>query len=309
MRRDNLGKFNGFVVLMALSLGAASCVSESAAGEGDLSLAVGGGAALQRGFPHTEGGAEFAFVDGWSMQFTKYVVVVGDVVLTDPSSGEEVGSFAGPVIVDLTEGGGLNHELTVVTGLPARRLDIGFSFLGATEGAANQNADQSDVEIMIAEGLSFLIEGEASRDSEVVGFRFHLPVSSRYYQCNNGVDQTRGIAIEANKTTDALIYAHALHLFWDTLAAGDEDLRFDAFAAVAGEDGVVDEQELLQQDLTDLRDAEGDPLVDVDGHRVVYNSGSFLHPDELNLLAFLYYAARAGVHFNGVGFCLMESLD
>jgi hypothetical protein len=285
------------------------CVSESAAGEGDLALAVGGGAALQQGFPYTEGGAEYAFVDGWSLQFTKYVVVVGDVRLSDPDSGDEVGSFDGPVIVDLTEGGGLNHELAVVTGLPARRLDIEFSFLQARESATNQNAGQDDVDTMVAEGLSYVVEGEASRDGENVEFRFHLPVASRYYRCNNGVDQTRGIAIEADKTTDALIYAHALHLFWDTLAAGDEDLRFDAFAAMAGEDGVVDEQELRDQDLTDLRDADGEPLLDADGHRIIYNSGSFLEPDELNLQAFLYYAARAGVHFNGVGFCLMERLD
>lgn len=309
MKRVSMCRMSLLFLVAIVSFGAWGCVSESSAGEGDLVLSAGGGAALQKGFPHSEGGALHEFVDGWSLQFDKYIVVIGDVVLSEQGSGEEVGSFSGPVIVDLTEDGGLNHELATITGLPARRLDIEFSFLQATDEASNQNAAESDVEVMIAEGLSYIIEGEATREGETVAFSFHIPVSSRYYQCNNGVDQTRGIAIEADKTTDALIYAHALHLFWDTLAAGDEDLRFDAFAAVAGEDSVVEVEELVDQDLTDLRDADGEPLTDEAGHRVIYNSGSFLGPDELDLQAFFYYATRAGVHFNGVGFCLMEPLD
>lgn len=309
MKYTSIGRMTLLFLVTIVSLGAWGCVSESSAGEGDLALAAGGGAALQQGFPHSEGGVLYEFVDGWSLQFDTFIVVIGDVVLSEQDSGEEVGRFDGPVIVDLTENGGLNHELAVIEDLPARRLDIEFSFLRASAEAINQNAAQSDVDLMIAEGLSYLIVGEATRDGETVTFSFHIPVSSRYYQCNNGLDQTQGIAIEADKTTDAMIYAHALHLFWDTLAAGDEDLRFDAFAAVAGEDGVVEVDELVDQDLTDLRDANGEPLSDVDGHRVIYNSGSFLGPDELNLQAFFYYATRAGVHFNGVGFCLMEPLD
>ena len=69
-------------------------------GEGDLTLSVGGGAALQQGFPYTEGSVEYAFVDGWTLSFTKYVVVLGGIKLTDPSDGGVVGEWAGPAILD-----------------------------------------------------------------------------------------------------------------------------------------------------------------------------------------------------------------
>ena len=96
--------------------------------------------------------------------------------------------------------------------------------------------------------------------------------------------------------------------FWDTLAAGDESLRFDAFAAVAGDDDLVTNDELRQQDLTDLRDENGDPLKDNDGKTVYYNDGGSLPADQQNLEAFLNYAARSSIHFNGVGLCATADL-
>jgi hypothetical protein len=284
------------------------CVGEDAAGTGDLQLAVGGGTALQEGFPHDEGGVEIAFVDGWSLQFEKYVVVVADVALRNPESGKVVAEFAGPVALDLKAENLPAQDLNVFENVPAVRLDIAFSFQNATAEVENRNVRPDDLDEMIANGWSYLITGTATKDATTIDFRFGLSVAARYYDCINGKDGTQGIAIESNKRIGAFIYAHALHLFWDTLAAGDEDLRFDAFAAVAGDDGVVTVEELAEQDLTDLRDAHGEPLRDGQGNRVFYNDGGMLPLDQQNLAAFLNYAARAGVHFNGVGLCNLESL-
>lgn len=301
------GALLGFLSMGALfpTLG---CVSENAAGTGHLALSAGGGQALAQGFPHSEGAVTHAFVDGWALTFTKYVLVIGDIKLLDPASGLEVGGFKGPVILDLKAGSGQNHEVALIRDLPARRLDIAFSFLAATAQSENRNAAPGDVAAMIGEGLSFLVAGQASRGGRTIDFNFGLAVAARYHDCLNGKDGTRGIAIERNKTTGAVIYAHALHLFWDTLAAGDEDLRFEAFAAMAGPDNLLTAGELAQQDLTDLRDGNGDPLLDNQGNRVLYNDGGILPPNRLNLKAFLEHAARSSVHFNGVGLCASESL-
>lgn len=297
-------------VLLPLFLMAGGCVSEDTAGKGDLALAVGGGKALQEGFPYNnEGGKERAFVDGWSMEFTKYVVVIGDVVLRDPAGGRIAGELPGPVGLDLKAGGGGDADLETILDLPAKRLDIEFSFLKASANAENANVDEDDWEHMVSEGLSYLIEGVATRDGTSIRFSLGLSVASHYYDCINGKDGTKGIAIESNKTTGAYIYAHPVHLFWDTLTTGDETLRFDAFAAVANEEGLVTEEDLLLQDLTDLRAADGQPLRDTNGDRVYYNDGGLLPPDSLNLKAFVERAARDGVHFNGVGLCRVESLE
>ena len=283
------------------------CTSEDAAGEGSLRLQAGGGKALETGFPYTEGGVEYAFVDGWSLQFTHYVVVIGDVKLSDGDS--VVGSWDGPAIIDLKKGSGSNHDIVTLEGLPATRLDLQYRFFEASEKAENRNTDEIIAEEMIENGYSYWIEGDASKDGDTVHFLLRLKTPTLYTDCINGKDQTKGIAIEANKTIGAFIYAHALHLFWDTLAAGDESLRFDAFAAVSdaeGEPETVTESELAYQDLTDLKDASDDPLRDEDGSRVFYNSGSVLPQDSLTLKTFVEYAARYGVHFNGVGLCLSE---
>ena len=294
---------------IAFMLFAVGCTSEDAAGEGSLLLQTGGGKALETGFPYTENGVEYAFVDGWSVQFTHYIIVVGDVRLTDPDDGSIVGSWDGQAIIDLKKGSGSNHDVVTLENLPARRLDLEYRFFQASESAENRNADADIVEEMIADGYSYWIEGDAGKDGRMVHFLLRLSTPTRYYDCINGKDQTKGIAIEANKTIGAFIYAHALHLFWDTLAAGDENLRFDAFAAVAdagGDPDTVTEIELARQDLTDLRDADGKPLRDTDGSRVFYNDGGVLPPDSLTMKTFVEYAARYGVHFNGVGLCLSE---
>jgi len=295
---------------MALLIIGAGCTSEDAAGEGSLRLQAGGGRALETGFPYTEGGVEYAFVDGWSLQFTRYVLVIGDVELSDPQSGAVVGSWPGPAIIDLKKDSGTQHEVVTLEGLPAKRLDLEFRLQIATGQAENRNVDADVAEEMISEGYSHWIEGDAGKDGESVHFILRLKTPTRYYDCINGKDMTKGIAIEASKTIGAFIYAHALHLFWDTLAAGDESLRFDAFAAVSDAEGdseTLTESELANQDLTDLLDADGEPLRDSDGSRVFYNDGGILPSDSLTLKTFVEYAVRYGVHFNGVGLCLSEA--
>ena len=307
----NTTRFKRTVAACSSALLLLSCVSEDTAGEGNLALELGGGAALRDGFPYDEGAVTYEFVDGWELTFDKYVVAVGDVILSEQDDGSEAATWEGPKVTDLAAGSTGSEDLATVEGLPARRLDFGFSFLPPSLNDDTSSADAEDVSLMVKNGWSFLVEGEAvnAEKGRTVRFRIGLPVAARYYKCINGEDTTQGVAIEDNKTSGVYIYSHAVHLFWDTLASGDEDLRFDAFAAVAGDDDLVTEEELKDQDLTDLKDENGDPLVDADGKKVTYNDGGLLPTDEWDLYHFVKYAARASAHFNGTGLCSVESLD
>lgn len=293
--------------LVAALATAGGCTGEDLAGTGDLSLSVNGGGALRDGFPYYEGDVLVDFVDGWELQFTEYVLAIGDVELIDPESGEVVTSWAGPLLVDPAKSASGAEEFLTLTDIEATRHDFGFSFVEPRAGDEVTSADADDVQEMVDHGWSLLVGGEATRDEQTIGFHVGLPVPTRYTSCINGVDKTDGIAIEADKTTEAYVYAHAIHLFWDTLATGDEDLRFDPWAAVAGEDDVVTADELATQDLLDLRDADGAPLLDGNGNPVSYNTGGLIEGH--TLLDFVMYAARAGAHFNGVGLCRMDPLD
>lgn len=298
----------GLVVLSVWAC--ASCVGEDTAGSGGFALEVSGGGALREGFPYTEGSATHTFVDGWELDFEKYVLAVGDVRFSEQNSGAEVARWDGPKIMDLAASATGAEALTTVEELPARRLDFGFSFLAPNSVPSQSSAMAEDVRLMIEKGWSLLVAGLATHPASgrSVRFRIGLPVAAQYYECINGKDTTKGVAIEANKTTGALVYAHGIHLFWDTLASGDEDLRFEAFAAMAGEDDLVTEEELRSQDLTDLRDAHGDPLLDEQGQRVLYNDGGLLPPKEWTLYHFVRQAARASAHFNGIGLCKVKDL-
>ena len=259
----------------------------------------------------TPTGEIYAFADGWELGFDKYIVAVGKVRFEEQDDGAEVETWAGPKVMDLAAGATGSEALVDIEGLPARRLDVGFSFVAPKKLPDVSTASSDDVQLMIDNGWSLLVEGEANHpeSGRTVRFRLGLPVASRYFECINGKDTTRGIAVEASKTTGAYIYAHAIHLFWDTLASGDEDLRFEAFAAMAGDDDLVTEEALKAQDLTDLRDANGDPLVDAEGCAVVYNDGGLLPPGEWTLYHFVQYATLASAHFNGIGLCKSESLE
>ena len=289
---------------------AAGCVSEDTAGEGSLTLEVSGGEALRTGFPYTENGITTAFVDGWQVRFTKYIIAIGDVVFTEQEDGNEVEGWPGPVALDLAGSPGGSETLCTINGLPAQRLDFGFSLLAPTAKTATTSANADDIALMVQNSWSFLVAGEAVNQEKgrTVQFRIGLPIAAEYSKCMNGKDTTLGISIEANKTIGAYIYAHAIHLFWDTLASGDEDLRFDAFAAMAGDDGLVTEEDLKNQSLTNLVDENGAPLRDESGHVVVYNDGGLLPPSEWTLYHFVKYAARASVHFNGTGLCVAKDL-
>ncbi|MBN2524880.1 MAG: hypothetical protein JXR76_00715 [Deltaproteobacteria bacterium] len=304
-----------FTYTFGLTLGlftmlTSACVSEDTAGKGSLSLDVSGGAALREGFPHAEGTVTYAFSDGWEADFDKFIITIGNVVLTEQDDGAEVARWAGPKVMDLAAAATGSETLTTLDDLPARRLDLGFSIVPPTKLPGGSNADTADIQLMIQNSWSALIEGTARHPATArsIQFRFGLPLKVRYYECLNGKDKTLGIAIEANKTIGAFVYPHAIHLFWDTLATGDEDMRFEAFAAVAGDDMVVTEEELKNQDLTNLLDATGGPLVDDQGRSVLYNDGGLLPPSEWTLYHFVLRQARESVHFNGIGLCKAENL-
>lgn len=296
------------IIVVSISI-APGCTGEQAAGSGDLEVSVSGGAAVRDGFPHQEGTTSFAFADGWNLQFSKYVVTVGNIALSDPANGAVTGRWDGIAVTDARKNAA-GSLVTTLTGLEAVRHDVAFDFPAVTDRAENRNVDAADLELMRAQGWSMLVEGTATHASQgQVRFRLGLPIRSHYYSCINGKDKTQGISVEANKTTGAFVQAHAMHMFWDTLATGDEDLRFDAFAAMKGSDDLVTEEELKGQDLNDLRDASGAPLRDEAGHAIFYNDNGALAPGRQTLYEFVLEAARGSAHFNGVGLCRRKDLS
>ncbi len=297
------------LLLPALLL--ASCTGEDAAGRGNLEIVMSGGRAVEAGYPHDETDlGRLEFVDGWSVQITRFLVTVGSVRLTEPlpdgetGDGPEVASWVGPGVVDLTNPVS-GTDLPAIIDVPAVRSDVSFDFVPATAAAENISAAPEDFQRLVDNGWTVLIEGTATKTgTTTVEFSLGFDAATRFSRCTNGVDNTRGIAVEASKTTRAFLYPHTPHLWWDTLIGTNSNLRFDPWAAVAGPDGVVTMQELATQNLLDLRDADGGPLMDpVGSGQVRFDDGGLLPTSALDLASYVRYGFRQSAHFNGLGFC------
>ena len=115
------------------------------------------------------------------------------------------------------------------------------------------------------------------------------------------------MVVRNSGTSTAQITFHLEHMFWDSLGTDSAELHFDPIAAMADAQGNIDFDALAGQNLTDLRDAEGNPLVDAEGKPVVYDPASVpLAAD--NLREFILAAVATQAHFNGSGLCTISRL-
>ncbi|MBX3249578.1 MAG: hypothetical protein KF901_20545, partial [Myxococcales bacterium] len=261
---------------------------------GSVRVSLSGEEAAIEGFPVDD----IAFADGWSIAFDKVLVSVVEVRL-EASDGDRATLDVDPVVADLHLGDPVAWTFDAV---PARRWDrVAYRYAPPTMSARRVNAvSDADVAAMVSGGHALWIEGVASRGAERVAFAFGFDLDVDNVRCESGVDDTQGLVVREGALTEAELTFHLDHLFFDSYATDDPALRFDAMAAVAT-DGALSLDDLIAQSITDVRDAEGEPLTD-DGVPVVYDPGD-LSLAAPNLREFIRAAATTIGHFQGEGHC------
>src|SRR5688500_13931046 len=225
-------------------------------GSGTLVVRISGEDAVKQGLP--------VFADGWSVALDKYVVAVADLTIRAADGAQE--SDATVHIADLHRG---DAELVELGGIAAQRWE-GFDFAVRApqpddEVEVNGPARGEDVAVVQGGDYDLLIGGTATKDGRVVTFEWPLANPRRNRDCTNGVDGTQGVVVRNNTVTEAEITVHVEHAFWDTLGSEQTTLRFEAIAAMADESGAVAFDRLADQRLADLRDADGETLLDEQG--------------------------------------------
>lgn len=297
----------------ALAVLTATCVAFAAqggcaasdAGRGAVAIRVSGEGAAKTGYPYVKNGAEIRFADGWTVRFSKYLVSVGELRL---ASADDVDAFASTdvFVTDLHLD---DPTILLQDGLEARRWErFGFRVVPPppTAKTVGQVAAE-DLVRMQQGGFNYWLEGTAEKDGRSVSFAWGLGNPTRATNCTNGLDNTEGVVVRSNATADVEITFHLDHLFWDTLGTEVANLRFEAIAAVADGDSRVTFDALATQPLADLRAADGGPLVDEDGQRILYNPGSVPLPEQ-NLQAFMLATSAGQAHLNGLGLCTISRL-
>ena len=277
-------------LLGVLTLGSVGCEPVA---EGEVRVTLSGGDGTQRGYP------DHLFQDGWSVQFTKYLVSVGDFTLT--SAAGEKRTAAGQVLVDVQKG---DMPLAHLEGLAAGRWSVGFrvSPPGADTALPEGGVSPEDLERMRAKGYSYWVEGIATKANVgVYTFRMGFPVNARMVDCVNGVDGTLGIVVPENSVAQTELTIHAEHMFYDRLGTHRGVLlRFDALAATADAHQAITPEGLTSQRMLDLRDATGGELRDAQGKPVVYEPGAYT---VRTLHEFVTQSIVDQAHLNGGGVC------
>lgn len=223
-----------------------------------------------------------AFADGWSVEFSTFLVAISDVAVGQ-SSNNDTPALTAPTtkVFDLTQdSGGRGHLLTSVQ-VPGGRYDnTTFTIAPADTGAITGNVSNDQVAAMVSAGASVLVEGRATRGQETKTFAWAFTSRTRYLACESTAKVDGG-------THATQLTIHADHLFYDSLVAEEPALRFDLIAnADTDQDGRVTQSELAAVDIT----AEAD-----------YGVGN--RTDITTLGAFIEAQLHTLGHIDGEGHC------
>lgn len=290
-----------WIRLLALLCLVVGACGDDASGQASLRVEISGEEASRSGFPVGSGDDEIAFADGWTLEFAKVLVALSDFRL-QTRDGDDAQLVAGAVIADLHQG---EPRLWNFTEVPAQRWDrVSYRYTPPTSKVAKANdIDDEDVERMIDEGYSLYIEATAKKGDKSVPLRFGFDFEVEMTQCEDGRDGTDGIVVANNALNTAQITVHLDHLFFDSYATDDAELRFDAMAAVAPASDPLTLSDLAKQDnLSDLQGADGKPL------ELAYDPGSAFDPVPKTLEDYVIDAATTTGHWNGEGHCVYERL-
>jgi hypothetical protein len=281
-------------VLVGLTLGCGP--STSAAGAGSAVFSATGEEAAVEGYPTSTG---IAFADGWSLAFAHVFVSLDQIHLR--AGGVATPLEDGPVIVDLHDG---DQELFRFPGVPARRYDdVGYRIAPPTAASLRVGSvSESDAASMVAGRHGIWLVGTATHPTHgEIALDLGVPMDVDHLRCVNETDMTDGIVVPLSGSADAVLTFHLDHFFFDSIIAEEPAVRFDAYAAAAGTDGIVTFDDLASQPLADLHGLDGGPLVDAEGQPILYDPGST--PDVSSLRGFVLHQATTIGHFNGDGHC------
>jgi hypothetical protein len=291
---------NKLSVMMLASVAALACGDDSGAdptsgGKGTAAFTTWGEEYIEEGIPAGEEG----FVDGWSVKFSKFLVVIGNITVAD-ASGKEAARMSGSRLIDHVKKG--QKALISFPDLPAQAYEkVGYEILPADAQTELLGADASDKDFMVQGGLSVYVEGTATKAQASKTFAWGFSKKTRYVECKAEQDgkETLGVVVTRGGTDTSELTIHGDHFFYDRLQADPTgkiptNLRFEALARADDEgdkDGKITLDELAKAPI-DL--ATG------------YDPSGF---SVTNMKEFVTELTRTLGHFRGEGECTVVRAD
>ena len=193
----------------------AGCGSDSTGGSGggNLSVLIEAEETIPDGLQAGDGEEDIR--DGFDISYSRYIVTLGNVEMSQ-LDGADFQSSAVVVVVDLTSLPSTLPELTAFSGIPTGQYtSFGFETPLADADVVNLNAvAEADVEAMIANGWSYIIEGTITQVSDGASkdFLIEADVPSVYSDCAvEGLEP--GVNVSSNSSVG--ITLHGDHMFFN----------------------------------------------------------------------------------------------
>ena len=276
------------VLSAVASLSGVGCV-DSDNGKGTVVITTWGEAYIEDGLPSS------AFLDAWSVKYSKFLIVYHDVTIAD-EGGSVVAKLAHPLVFDMTKKA-QGHPKTLTTfELEAKSWpDLSYQLGPITADAQPGDlATRSDVALMQTAQASVHVEGDATAQNGIQkSFSWSFSPATLLEGCHGIKDgkEVEGVLITNGGTEEVELTVHGDHLFYDDLQSAESGPRFQAYAdADANNDGIVTLEEMDQV-----------PLYTIPVEKGSYGTGALGNVNTLG--QYLRTLARTIGHYRGEGSC------
>jgi hypothetical protein len=192
------------MIVSSLAIGCGSS-STGGSGEGNLSVVLEAEETIVAGID--SGTGEENILDGFDITFSKYIVSIGNVAMSQ-LSGANPQSSPDVVIAEFTSLGSF-PELTSFNGIPTGQYTkFGFETPAPEADVVNLNqVDEADFDAMIANGWSYIIEGTITdvETEESKAFLIEADVPTVYSDCAVD-DMEPGVNVTSNSSVDVTLH-------------------------------------------------------------------------------------------------------
>lgn len=207
-----VSKRTWLAVLVGSAMVGCGSSSTGGSGEGNLSVVLEAEETIVNGI--TSGTGDENILDGFDVTFSKYIVSIGNVAMSQVNDGNPQRS-PDVAIADFTSLGSF-PELTSFNGIPTGQYtSFGFETPVPDSNVENFNqVDDDDFNAMIANGWSYLIEGTITNveTEESKDFVIAADVPSVYEDCAVE-DMETGVNVASDSSVD--ITLHGDHIVFN----------------------------------------------------------------------------------------------
>lgn len=271
---------------IGLGLAGVLALAGCGAGEGTVSFSTWGEEYIESEIP------EATFEDGWSVRYSKFLVVIGGITIAD-DEGKVGAEMKGSKLVNHVSPG--VKAIASFPGLEAKAwTKVGYRILLASDATElGEGATQADLDLMKKDGYAVYVEGTATKGATSKSYKWGFTVPTAYDDCKGDKDgkETFGVLVTNGGTDDVELTIHGDHLYYDDLQAANAKVRFNALASAdADMNGEITLEELAAVKLVDIDPADG-----------AYGTGAAGNVNDLR--AFVADLSRTVGHFRGEGEC------